>query len=269
MEPLQSVCLVVPTRHEQANVSELLCRVEHALEPMQVTWHVLFVDDSDDETPDRIRELASHRPDGQIRLMHRSADERIGSICGAVMLGLQSSSADILLVMDADLQHPPEVIPWMLAPLVLGRADICVPSRFLPGGSSPGLTRRWRRHASRVSGLLLKMIFVETRHVNDPGGGLFALRREVIDGVCLRPMGFKSLAEVLVRGHWKTHCEFPYRFEVRDGGESKAMLRDAGPLLRHVGRLWLDTRVLERRDRTPRRRVAPVNPILVARESAG
>ena len=117
MEPLQSVCLVVPTRHEQSNVSELICRIEQALEPLHVAWHILFVDDSDDGTPDLIRELALTRPVGRIKLIHRCPDERTGSISGAVMLGLHSSSADALVVMDADLQHPPELLPWMLAPL--------------------------------------------------------------------------------------------------------------------------------------------------------
>lgn len=267
MEPLHSVCLVVPTRHERGNVSEFICRVERALETLQINWHILFVDDSDDETPDQIRELALTRPEGRIRLIHRTPDERTGSITGAIMLGLRSTSADALVVLDADMQHPPEIIPWMLAPLVLKRADICVPGRFLPGGSSRGLTRRWRRMASRGSGVLLKTVFAETRRVNDPGGGLFALRREVIDDVHLRPMGFKSLAEVLVRGHWTTHCEFPYSFEERESGTSKAMLRDGWPLLQHVSRLWLDTRIIERRGRTQRRRVAPVNPILLTWES--
>jgi dolichol-phosphate mannosyltransferase len=261
-----SVCLVVPTRHEQDNVAELVRRVEKALATIMVDWEVLFVDDSDDATPVVIRELARTRGDNRIRLIHRTPDQRGGSIAGAIILGLQNNTADVIVVLDADLQHPPEILPWMIAPLVLGRADVCVPGRYLPGGSALGLTRRWRRLASRGSGLVLQTVFGETRHVNDPGGGLFAIRRGVIDGVTLRPHGFKSLAEVLVRGRWETHCEFPYVFEPRDDGVSKAMLRDGVPFLRHVVRMWTDTRIHERCHSTPRRRVAPVDPILIARE---
>jgi dolichol-phosphate mannosyltransferase len=268
VETSASVCLVVPTRHEQDNVADLVLRIEKALEVIMVDWEVLFVDDSDDATPDVIRALAHTRSDARIRLIHRAPEERGDSIAGAIVLGLQSTDADVIVVLDADLQHPPEILPWMIAPLVLGRADVCVPGRYLPGGSALGLARRWRRLASRGSGLVLQVVFKEVREVNDPGGGLFAIRREVIEGIELRPFGFKSLAEVLVRGRWETHCEFPYAFEPRDDGTSKAMLRDGLPFLRHIARLWIDTRIRDRRRPSACRRVAPVDPTLITWQTA-
>lgn len=255
---------MVPTRHERDNVGELFRRVDRALAPYDFEWQLLFVDDSDDDTPEVIEALAASLPAGRVRLLHRTPEERTGSIAAAIIGGVQAVTCDVVCVLDADLQHPPEILPEMVAPLLLGRADVCVPGRYLPGASSEGLERSWRRLASRWSGIVIQVVFPETRLVNDPGGGLFAFRRAVIDGVELRPCGFKSLAEVLVRGNWVTHCEFAYVFERREGGTSKAMLRHGGPFLRHVGRMWVDTRLRARRPRWERRRVACVDPLLLS-----
>ena len=65
----------------------------------------------------------------------------------------------------------------------------------------------------------------------------FALRTDVIDGVALRPTGFKILLEILSRGRWRTVTEVPYRFERREAGSSKAELKQGLVYLRHVGRL--------------------------------
>jgi dolichol-phosphate mannosyltransferase len=267
---MTSVCIVVPTRHERDNIGELVRRIEGAFEPYPLRWTVVFVDDSDDDTPDVIALTADGFPDGQIQLVHRPPHERVGSIAGAVFTGARATTADVVAVLDADLQHPPELLPRMVAPLLLGRADVCVPGRYLPGASAEGLERRWRRMASRGSGLAIQLVFPETRAVSDPGGGLFAFRRRVIEGAELNPCGFKSLAEVLVRGRWDRHCEFAYVFERREGGTSKAMLRHGLPFARHLGRMWVDTRIRERRRRVPRRRVAEVDPsLLLANEVGG
>ncbi len=259
---------MVPTRHEQDNVAELIDQIAKALDPYDLDWNVLFVDDSDDETPDVIRRLAAEDPEGRIGLIHRSPAERESAMAGAIALGIERTRADVVAVLDADLQHPPGVLPWMVAPLLTGRADICIPSRFLYGGSARGLERRWRRIASRGSGVVLQAVFPEARQITDPGGGLFALRREVVAGAALRPIGFKPLAEVVVRGRWSTFCEFPYVFEQRADGTSPARLRYGLTLGRHVWRLWFDTRVAERRPRVARRRVAPVDPTVIARDAS-
>jgi dolichol-phosphate mannosyltransferase len=262
-QDLGSVRVVVPARHEVANIAELVDRVDRAFAPFPIQWRILFVDDSDDETPDVIREVGRRYRPGQVAVHHRTPAQRYGSIAGAIVEGLRKLDEDVAVVIDADLQHPPEILPAIVTPLLLGRADICVPGRYLPGGSSLGLHRRWRRAASRGSGLVCQIVFPETRRVNDPGGGLFGVRSEVLAEVDLKPVGFKSLLEVLVRGDWKVHCEFPYEFAVRHDGTSKARLRDGIPFVRHIGRLWWDTRVVARRRRVRRRRVAPVDPLVL------
>ena len=192
-----TVALVVPTRNETAHVELFVERVEAALAPFAIDWHAEVIDDSDDETPAILRGLAGQG--APLEVTHRGEADRRGVLGGAIRTGLGRARGEIVCVIDADLQHPPEILPELLAPIVLGRADICVGSRYRRGGSAAGLQSRWRRLAARGSGVAARWLLPATRLTSDPGSGLFAMRREVIDSVALRPQGSRVLAEILVR----------------------------------------------------------------------
>jgi glycosyltransferase involved in cell wall biosynthesis len=236
-----SVSVVVPTREEAANVVELHRRVAAVLYGFGVEWELLFVDDSDDETPHVVQKLA-HETDS-VRLLHRPPNQRVGGLAGALAIGLCNARGDVVVVMDGDLQHPPETIRRLLPPLLMGEADVSIGSRYIPGGECGGLDGPWRRTVSVTSKLLSHAVFPEVRAVSDPGSGLFGIRREVIDGVILRPEGFKMLLELLVRGTWERAYEFPYAFGGRLYGASKTTVREGTRFLHHVGRLWWTTRL--------------------------
>jgi len=103
--------IVVPTRNEQGNIEPLFRRLDRALGP--VNAEIVFADDSSDQTPSRVRSLPSH-PGRTVRLLHRSDKERWGGLGGAVVDGLKLATADWVCVMDADLQHPPDLVPALL-----------------------------------------------------------------------------------------------------------------------------------------------------------
>ena len=100
-------------------------------------------------------------------------------------------------VMDADLQHPPELIPRLLAEGDAG-ADLVVASRYAAGGSREGLDGAVRRFVSRGATATARLLFVEARLSTDPLSGFFLCRRSIIDGIEFRPVGFKILLELLV-----------------------------------------------------------------------
>jgi len=100
-------------------------------------------------------------------------------------------------VMDADLQHPPELIPVLLGEAARG-ADLVVASRYAPGGSHEGLGTPVRRLVSREATVLARLLFKEARQSSDPLSGYFFCRRALIDGIEFRPVGFKILLELLV-----------------------------------------------------------------------
>jgi dolichol-phosphate mannosyltransferase len=260
------VALVVPTRNEAKHVEPFIERVKAALEPFRIDWHAEVFDNSDDDTVSILRGLA--RRGAPLEVTHQEEPHQRGGIGVAVRSGLARARAEIVCVIDADLQHPPEILPELLAPIVLGRADICVGSRYERGGSAVGLESRWRRFAARASGAAVRWLFPATRLTSDPGSGLFAVRREVIDSTTLRPWGSRVLAEILVRARWRTVCDVPYEFAVTDDANANLGAPAAFGLARELISLGrFGPRLSRSRDRSARqrgvgvvtrRRVAPV-----------
>lgn len=239
--PAPDVTVLVPTRNEGDNVHRLLARLSAHFAATGRSYEVLFVDDSDDDTPDMVRAAsASGEP---VRMIHRPAGRRDGGLAGALTLGMDRAAGRAVIVMDGDLQHPPEVVEPMVAPLLDGPAQVSVGSRYAAGGSAEGLEFRWRHWASVGSRWLVHAMFRETRRSSDPGGGLFAIRPEVLDGAVLAPEGYKMLVEILVRGEWDVLVDVPYRFENRQDGQTKSTLVEGWNMVKHLVGLWWSTRV--------------------------
>ncbi|WP_083776005.1 glycosyltransferase [Sphaerobacter thermophilus] len=165
-----SLTIVVPTRNEAENVGPLVERLDRCL-PGQVL-EIIFVDDSDDDTVAAIESL-ERSPDRVIRVIHRPRGERQGGLGGAVVVGLRAARADWVCVMDADLQHPPEVIPSLLERARATHADLVIASRYC-GDGSLGRMGELRAAASRATTILAKIVFPgRLRGVTDPMSGFF------------------------------------------------------------------------------------------------
>jgi dolichol-phosphate mannosyltransferase len=160
-------------------------------------------------------------------------------LASAVVAGFGQAKGDVLLVMDADLSHPPAVAP-RLADAIASGADLAVGSRYVNGGG----TQDWplkRRVVSRVACLMGNALVP----VRDSTSGFFALRRSVIDGVKLNPIGFKIGFEVMARGRYRKAVEVPYVFRDRELGRSKFGQREIGQYLVQLGQVLRD-RILRR-----------------------
>ncbi|HEY1178342.1 MAG TPA: glycosyltransferase, partial [Phytomonospora sp.] len=176
------VSIVVPTRNERDNVGPLLHRLHAALGGTPA--EVVFVDDSDDDTPEVVRETAGayEGTATEVALVHRTRDERAGGLSGAVVSGFRAARAPWVVVMDADLQHPPEVVPDLLAAAVEGAADLVVGSRYVGDGDADGLSSWTRSLVSLGSGRLSKAFFPRRlKDISDPMSGLFLVRRAALD----------------------------------------------------------------------------------------
>ena len=136
--------------------------------------------------------------------------------------------------MDADLSHPPELVPALLSAIEDG-ADLAVGSRYVAGGGVEDWPMR-RRIVSRVA-CLMGSVLVPVR---DATSGLFALRRSVIDGVTLNPIGFKIGFEVIARGRYRSVVEVPYTFRDRELGASKFGRREVGQYVVQLGQVARD-----------------------------
>jgi|YelNatPaOPRAMG01_1025707.scaffolds.fasta_scaffold37999_4 dolichol-phosphate mannosyltransferase len=210
--------LIVPTYMEADNIQEFIVRVNDALKG--IPFEIIIVDDnSPDGTAKLAKELNSEY--GNIRVLERPGKLGLGS---AVFDGFKMARADVLAVLDADLQHPPELLPKMYAKILEGYSFV-IASRYVDGGGVEG----WgfvRRIVSLGATKLAHLLIPKARAVKDPMSGFFMVRKECINGFKPSSNGFKILLEILVKGKYGSVIEVPYTFQPRLNGESKLSIRE-------------------------------------------
>jgi len=222
--------LVIPTFNERDNITALLGQLAAAL-PADDT-EIVFVDDSTDDTP-RVIERALSALAVPVTVHHRG--DRHGGLGGAVVEGMRLARGAWVVVMDADLQHPPALVPDLVSAGWNTGADLVVASRYAAGGGRDGLSGGYRRLVSRASTLVAKLIFWRAlAQVSDPMSGFFAVRAAAVDAGQLQPLGYKILLELIVRARPARIVEVPYTFQPRLAGESKSSLREGLRFLRHL-----------------------------------
>ena len=224
-----SVSIVVPTLREASNLPALAERIRSAMTGIGVEWELIVVDDdSGDGTEAVVADLARRMP---VRVRIRRQVPR--DLSRSVLLGFTLARLDRLVVLDADLSHPPERIPDLLAALE-GGCDMAVGSRYVPGGRLERGWSLWNLLNSRVATLLAKPL----TDCNDPMAGFFAVRREALpDPESLDPVGYKIGLELMVRGRLRV-AEVPIVFANRGKGSSKTNWRQRANTMRHLRRLY-------------------------------
>jgi dolichol-phosphate mannosyltransferase len=226
--------LVVPTLNEAGNIDKVLSELTAALSEAQHEYEIVVVDDgSTDGTVEHVRGWAKLDP--RIRLLSRVGER---GLAGAVLYGWSQSQADLLGVIDADLQHPPELLPELLK--AAEQADIAIASRYAGNHGTKGWNPL-RAAVSRLSTLAAApLISKKNLQVTDPMSGFFVIHRRCIAGLTFQTTGFKLLLEILVRGRIRKAQEVPYHFGLRQAGRSKANATIAFHYLHLLGRLSRD-----------------------------
>ncbi len=205
-----SVSIIIPTRNEVENIAPLVSQITASAVAFR---EILFVDDdSSDGSRELIRSLAAGQP---IRLIEQDRAEL--GLAAAIMTGARAAEGDLLVVMDADLSHPPDRINDLLAPLVGNAADLVIGSRYVANGSTPGWPL-WRRILSRAGAALAYSL----TGVHDSMGGFFAVARSRLLEISPPTIGFKIVFETIVRaGPSLRVVEIPIAFRDRIRGQSK------------------------------------------------
>ena len=233
-----ALSIVVPTYNERDRLPELVRTILAAFQAEGVEGELVVVDDNSPDGTGRVAdELAGQYP---LRVIHRAGKLGLGT---AVIEGFDGATAPVVGVADADLSHPPELIPRMLAVLQGTGADIVIGSRYIPGGG----TKNWglgRLLMSRFACVLARGL----TPVRDVTSGFFLIRRELARGVTISAGGFKICLELLIRSQPKLVVEVPYVFQTRTAGESKMNFKEA---LGYLAQLK-DLRAYRREHRLPR-----------------
>ncbi len=211
----RQLAVVVPTLNESANVPVLVGLLHEVLAGIE--WEVLFVDDdSRDGTADVARQLAQTDP--RVRCLQRIGRRGLSSAC---IEGILATSAPVVAVMDADLQHDETLLPQMYAALTGGDLDIVVASRYVPGGG----TGEWDAKRVAISGFATKLSrLIVKSDLADPMSGFFMLRREAFVGAVrhLSGQGFKILLDIFASSPRPLKFrELAFTFRARKFGESK------------------------------------------------
>ncbi len=203
--------VVVPTLNEADNIDPLLTSL-FALDLPPDHFEVIFADDgSSDGTPDKVR---AWEKKANVRLVERREKP---DLTASILAGVAIARSNVIVVMDADLSHPPDRLTAVVGPVLNGSHDIAVGSRYVPGGGTEGwpLHRQW---LSRVGGWLARPIC----DVNDATSGFFAVRKDLIATIAEHARGYKILLELLVAGQGKIRAvEVPICFRDRTRGTSK------------------------------------------------
>jgi len=230
------VSLVIPTFNESPSIEPILRRSAAALENTGESYELIVVDDSSpDGTAEIVQTLSSELP---VRLLRREG--RLG-LASAVVDGWKIARGNLLGVMDADLQHPPEVLSRLVTTLRVSGADIAVASRTGDGGGCQEWSRVRRFTSWCATHLASCVLPLTLADVHDPMSGMFMLKSEILDGITLEPMGYKILLEVLGKAQYEKICEVPYVFGPRDAGTSKLGPRQTVEYFAHLAQLALAT----------------------------
>lgn len=229
-EATPAVSIVVPTYREADNLPTLIERVFAAMNDVNLQAEMIIVDDnSQDDTEKIVAELGERLP---VRLVIRRNERGLSS---AVLRGFDEARYDTLVVMDADLQHPPESIPALVDALHASDCDFVFGSRYVQGGRIVGDWTWFRRLNSWTATLFARPL----AKLTDPMSGFFALHRRTWErSARLDPIGYKIGLELFIKGGCSNPKEVAITFGTRQAGESKLSLKEQVKYLQHLGRLY-------------------------------
>lgn len=229
--------VIIPTYRERDNIKPLVERLARVLRDYE--YEIVVVDDdSGDGTAEIASELAQEYP---VRVLVRKNKKGLAT---AVVDGMADARGDIIAVMDADLQHPPEILPGLIRTISEDK-DLAIASRYVPGGGCQGWSTL-RKIMSKGAILLAHILLPKTRGCRDPVSGFFVFRRRCLDDVAMQPTGFKILLEILATGNFASVAEIPYTFVTRERGKSKLNISQQLIYVKHLINLMRRTGELRR-----------------------
>ncbi|MGC9058506.1 MAG: glycosyltransferase [Candidatus Nanoarchaeia archaeon] len=208
--------IIIPTYNEEENIVELLNKTELSLKGLNYKHEIIVVDDGTDATAALALKVAKSK--GYPVKVHKRKAKR--GLTSAILDGIKLSKGKLIAVMDADLQHPPEMLPELLKEIEKGN-DIAIASRYVKGASSS--LSLYRKFVSKTGVFILHLFVPKTRIVKDPLANFIVFKKEIVDVNSIDTNAIRLLPELLVRGKVKKVVELPYQFKSRKAGKTKVL----------------------------------------------
>jgi dolichol-phosphate mannosyltransferase len=231
--PPVKLSLVLPTYQEKHNIQPIIELLSTELDKVLLGAYELIIvdDDSPDLTWQVALDLVPEYP--QLRVIRRTTERGLAT---AVVRGWQAAQGEVLGVIDADLQHPPEVLGKLWQAIEQG-ADLATASRNVEGGgvSEWSMLRRILSRGAQILGLVILPEAIG--RLSDPMSGYFLVTRKALTDKVLSPLGYKILVEVVGRGDIAKIAEVGYEFQERQSGDSKVTAKQYVEYIRHLLRL--------------------------------
>jgi len=187
---------------------------------------IIIVDDNSPDGTELVAEKLA-RENKNIKVVRRPVKLGLSS---AIWDGLKVAKNELIAVMDADLQHPPELLPKMIE--TSEKADIVIASRYVNGSEIIGLSFK-RKFLSRLVIVLAHLLFPKIRRIGDVTSGYFLFNRKVIGNIKLKPIG-RFLLGLLVKVDYDNVIEIPYCFGARKSGKSKMDIKVCLDLIKQI-----------------------------------
>lgn len=213
MSQTESISILIPTFNEAENISDVLGRCITVLDNLNTKYEILVIDDA---SWDNTAEIAQKALGQKGRVIRRMAKKR--SLSLSVFDGIKQAEGDVIIVMDGDGSHPPELIPPFMQELHQGY-DLIVASRYVKGGGTENFPLM-RKTISQIACFLGRLV----TNIKDNASGFFCVRRRALENIELAPCGFKIGLEIFVKANFENFKEIPYIFVNRKKGKSKFSL---------------------------------------------
>lgn len=229
LEP-KTITIIIPTYNEKENIPILVDLIFQIYTRNSLDGKIIIVDDNSPDGTGKIADELSLE-NNRIKVLHRKGKEGLSS---AVMEGFKHTEADIIGVMDADLSHPPDVIPELVLPILNGESEFAMASRYLRKEK----IEKWPI-IRKITSLGATILARPLTNISDPMSGFFFFKKNIIDGVTLSPIGYKIMLEIVVKGNYQNIKEIPFTFRDRYKGESKLNWKEHVNYLGHLAKLYM------------------------------
>lgn len=238
------IYVMLPAYNEEASLEKMMDRMHPVMEAGKMRYRVVIVNDgSTDKTLEVAQSLGKRFP---IQVVNHERNKGLGE---AIKTGLGtirglSRPEDIIVTMDADDTHPPDLIPTMVAQLEKGN-DLVIASRYVEGAKEVGLSFK-RKVLSKGASLLLQTLF-PIKGLKDYTCGYRAYKAALIKRAFaeygetfIQEKGFTSIVEILLklRNQKFTACEVPLvlRYDQKVGASKMPVMKTImryGTLIAH------------------------------------